>query len=88
MKTVLIFLATIVLVGCGSKPKPDEIVPMDKLPPVVREAAEKALPDVKFQHAVKIQVDGKTAYEVRGKSQKGKIREAEVSETGELLETE
>jgi hypothetical protein len=88
MKRIFIVLATIAFAGCGSKPKPDEIVSMDKLPAVVREAAEKALPDVKFQHAVKIQVDGKTAYEVRGKSQKGKIREAEVSETGELLETE
>ncbi len=88
MKRFYCILMTIALAGCGSKPKPDEIVPMDKLPVVVREAAEKALPDVKFQHAVKIQVDGKTAYEVRGKSPKGKIREAEVSETGELLETE
>jgi hypothetical protein len=35
-----------------------------------------------------MKIDGKDAFEVRGKDKKGKVREVEVSATGEVLGVE
>jgi hypothetical protein len=75
--------------GCGSKPpESDELVPLEQVPANVMEAARRALPGFKFDTAYKMKVDGKDAFEVRGKDIRGKVREVEVSTTGDVLAVE
>ena len=74
--------------GCESRPTPDQIVPMDQVPANLIEIAQKELPGITFDTAYKLKVDGKDAYELRGKNKQGKIREVELSSTGEVLEVE
>jgi hypothetical protein len=54
----------------------------------VLETARKTLPGLKFDTAYKMKVQGKDAYELRGKDKRGKSREVEVSPSGEVLEIE
>jgi uncharacterized membrane protein YkoI len=61
---------------------------MEQVPPKVMEAARKELPGYTFDTAYKMKIDGKDAYEVRGKDKRGKVREVEVSATGEVLGVE
>ena len=75
----------IVATGCESEPKSDAIVPIEQVPANVMESARKQLPGYTFDTAFKMKIDGKDAYEVRGKDKKGKGREVEVSATGEVL---
>ena len=76
-------------VGCASNPpESDPIVPLDHVPPKVMEVARKTLPGFTFDTVYKMKVDGKDAYEVRGKNKRGKVREVEVSATGEVLAIE
>jgi hypothetical protein len=75
--------------GCSSNPPPsDEIVPIDQVPSSVMEVARKQLPGYTLDTAYKMKIDGKDAYEVRGKDKRGKVREVEVSATGEVLAIE
>ena len=76
------------VVGCENEPKSDDIVQIEQVPPNVMEAARKQLPGYKLDTAYKMKIDGKDAYEVRGKDKKGKVREVEVSATGEVLAIE
>ena len=87
-KTFLGVLLSVVVAGCESEPKSDDIVPIEQVPPNVMEAARKQLPGYKLDTAYKMKIDGKDAYEVRGKDKKGKVREVEVSATGEVLAIE
>ncbi len=81
---MLIFTA-----GCaGSPPKSDPVIPIDEVPPIVMETAKKTLPGYTFDTVYKMKVNGKDAYEVRGKDNRGKVREVEVSADGEVLEIE
>jgi len=76
-------------VGCASSPpQSDDIVPIDQVPANVMEVARKQLPGYTFDTAYKMKIDGKDAYEVRGKDRRGKVREVEVSATGEVLAIE
>jgi uncharacterized membrane protein YkoI len=52
------------------------------------EVARKELPGYTFDTAYKMKIDGKDAYEVRGKDKRGKVREVEVSAAGEVLAIE
>jgi hypothetical protein len=52
------------------------------------EVARKQLPGLTFDTAYKIKVQGKDSDEVRGKDKRGKIREVEVSATGEVIAIE
>jgi hypothetical protein len=52
------------------------------------ETARKTLPGYTFDTVYKMKVNGKDAYEVRGKDKRGKVREVEVSADGEVLEIE
>src|SRR5262249_50007706 len=76
------------VLGCESQPKSDEIIPIDQVPAHVIEVARKQLPGYTFDTAYKMKIDGKDAYEVRGKDKRGKVREVEVSATGEVLAIE
>ena len=68
-----------------------EVVKMDEVPELVRDAAKKAVPGVEFNEAWK-NVDRERklhSYEIRGKNTtNGKIREVRVSITGKILEME
>ncbi|WP_422932125.1 hypothetical protein [Singulisphaera sp. PoT] len=52
------------------------------------EIARKELPGYTFDTAYKMKVDGKDAYEIKGKDMRGKVREVEVSVDGKVLEVE
>ena len=84
-------LMTILLLavwGCGEQVERLAPVPLDQLPPGSMDAATQALPDVKFDRARKAKFNGLDAYEIIGKDKRGKIREVEVSTSGQLLEIE
>jgi uncharacterized membrane protein YkoI len=74
--------------GCASEPESDEIVPLDQVPPNVMKIARDQLPGYTFDTVYKMKIDGKDAYEVRGKDKRGKVREVEVSASGEVLAVE
>ncbi len=81
-------LLSLIALGCGGRPQSDQLVPIETVPPVAMEAARKELPGIKFDTVYKMKVDGKDAFEIRGKDSRGKVREVEVSTTGEILEIE
>jgi hypothetical protein len=74
--------------GCGEEIVRMEAVPFDQLPPGSMEAATKALPEVKFDQVRKAKFNGQDAFEIRGKDRRGKIREVEVSTSGQIIEIE
>ena len=81
-------LSLVLLSGCESRPTADQIVPLAQVPANLVEIARKELPGITFDVAYKLKVDGKDAYELRGKNKQGKTREVELSATGEVLEIE
>ena len=88
-KTFLgMLILMIVVAGCTSEPKSDDIVPIEQVPANVMEVARKQLPGYTFDTVYKMKIDGKDAYEVRGKDKRGKVREVEVSATGEVIAIE
>jgi hypothetical protein len=75
--------------GCGgTPPKSDPLVPIENVPPKVMEVARKQLPGFTFDTVYQMKIDGKEAYEVRGKDRRGKVREVEVSADGEVIAVE
>jgi hypothetical protein len=91
MKTTASLGAAIMLAACGcggGEAEPAQSVPIDQVPPKLMQIAREKLPGITFDRAYKIDVKGKDAYEIRGKDSRGKIREVEVSTTGEILEVE
>jgi hypothetical protein len=87
-RTVLALLLTVAAAGCEKEPTSDQIIPIESVPPNVMEVARKQLPGFTFDTAYKVKIEGKDAYEVRGKDKRGKIREVEVSATGEVIAIE
>jgi hypothetical protein len=86
--TALLALLLLMAWGCGDEVQRMETVPLDQLPAGSLETAAKALPDVKFDQARKAKFNGQDAFEIRGKDKRGKIREVEVSTSGQILEIE
>jgi hypothetical protein len=85
----VVLLSLVLVTGCGEeRPRADPIVPIEEVPALVVEAAGKALPGYIFDTIYKMKVDGKDAYELKGKNKQGKIREVEISATGEVLAIE
>ncbi|MFI5456091.1 MAG: hypothetical protein ACHRXM_11640 [Isosphaerales bacterium] len=87
-RSVLMTVMLAVAWGCGDSVERAEPVELDEVPAEVKAAATKALPGIKFDRAQKIKIKGQDAYEVRGKDKRGKIREVEVSATGEVVGVE
>ena len=79
---VLGLTLAIFCVGCSDKPK-GENVPLEKVPEPVMKVAKEQLPDVKFEQAWKAPNGN---YEVRGKSQNGKVRDIQVKPDGTVVE--
>jgi hypothetical protein len=75
--------------GCaGTPPKSDPVVPIEEVPLKVMDVARKRLPGFTFDTVYKMKIEGKDAYEVRGKDKRGKVREVEVSADGEVIAVE
>lgn len=81
---LLLFVA-----GCSAKQDaPNAFVPIAEIEPQLVQVAEKTIPNVKFENARKIKVNGEDVFEIRGKMPNGKIREVEVSAAGQVIEVE
>lgn len=80
----IVCITSFMFSGCGELLEKTEMVPIEKVPPAVMKTAQEKLPDVKFDTAWK----DKDAYEVRGKSADGKVRDIKVSPAGEVLEVD
>lgn len=85
MRSVVVALALLFVVGCGEKTPKGENVELDKVPEPVMKAAKEKLPDVKFEQAWKT-TDGN--YEVRGKAKNGKVRDIQVKPDGTVVEVD
>lgn len=81
-----LLLTLLLLNGCGSaKPIVDESnVALKEVPVAARKAARKALPEVKFDLAWKVG----DAYELQGKTARGKVHAVQVSPEGKVLKVE
>ncbi len=90
MRRTTILAATLLVsaIGCGESHETDEVVPIEQLPPAALKAAQDKLPGVKFDTAWKEKKDGKDAYEIRGKTKEGKVRDAKVTADGTVLEVD
>jgi len=77
--TILIFL----LVGCEEIGAID--VPLDQVPQPAMKVAKEKLPEVKFEKAWKTRSGN---FEVRGKTDKGKVRDIQVTPTGDVVEVD
>ena len=88
MRSVVMMLALtlslLLVVGCESKPK-GENVDLDKVPEPVMKVAKEKLPDVKFEQAWKTPNGN---YEVRGKGKNGKVRDIQVKPNGDVVEVD
>ena len=60
-------------------------VPLEEVPEPLVTKARETLPEVKFDHARRLSNGN---YEIRGKGQKGKVREVELKPSGEVVEIE
>jgi hypothetical protein len=84
-----VILASFAAFGCGSTPpKGDPIVPIEQVPPKVMDVARKELPGFTVDTVYKMKIEGKDAFEVRGKDKRGKVREVEVSADGAVIAIE
>lgn len=87
-------VAILLAAGCGDSDRPAGLHRRDtevaKVPEAITAAATKALPGVTFNEAWEnLNDQGELhSYELRGRTANGKIREARVSTTGEILEME
>jgi hypothetical protein len=92
MRTVRLGAVSLALgftLGCGgTRPESDPVVPIEEVPPNVMDIARKQLPGFTFDTVYKMRIEGKDAYEVRGKDRRGKVREVEISADGEVIAVE
>lgn len=77
-----------VVVGCTSAPESDEIIPIEQVPAPILDVARRELPGYTLDTVYQMKVEGKVAYEIKGKDKRGKVREVEISSTGEVLAIE
>jgi hypothetical protein len=83
-----LLVGAVVLCGCqkAAEHTPDEtVVALDQIPSAAMDAAKKKLPGVKFDTAWKTE---NGAFEICGKTRQGKIRDLQVTSTGEVLEVD
>ncbi len=73
----------LLLSGCGESHSPSANVPIDQIPEPVIKVAKEKLPNVNFEQAWKTRSGN---YEVRGKAKDGKVRDIQVSPSGEVIE--
>jgi hypothetical protein len=89
MRFWILTLSLLFCAGCGSPPPPEAPwTSVAEIPPASLAAAQKKLPQVKFDTARKISVNGVDAFEIRGKQPNGKVREVEATPDGTVTEVE
>ena len=84
MRNAFVLLLLAVLGGCARESSGAPI-PLAQVPESIMKISREKLPDVTFDRAVK-RPDG--SYEISGKDKKGKVRDVELTATGEVTEVE
>ncbi len=82
--TFVLALLLVLLAGCQGEQK-KEPVPLDQVPENVMKVGKEQLPDVTFERAMK-KPNGD--YEVIGKNKQGKVREIDITPSGQVTEVE
>jgi hypothetical protein len=77
-------LCLCMLAGCKGEDR-DQDIPLTDVPPAVMKTARDKLPDVEFTDAWKTR---KGNYEVRGKTKEGKVRDVQVTPSGQVVEVD
>ncbi len=78
-----LLIIVVVLAGCGQPTAAP--IPLEQVPASIMKISQEKLPDVKFDRAVR-RADG--SYEISGKDKKGKVRDVELTASGEVTEVE
>jgi hypothetical protein len=84
MRNILMLLVLLSAVGCGESKK-KEPVALDQVPDAVMKVAKEKLPDVKFERACR---EPNGDYELIGKDKHGKVREIDISPSGQVSQIE
>ena len=84
MRYAVMLVLLVLVVGCSSEQK-KEPVPLDQVPEKVMKVGKEKLPDVTFDRALK-KPNGD--YELIGKNKQGKVREIDITPSGEVTEIE
>jgi hypothetical protein len=80
----ILLLMLVLVIGCSGEKK-KEPVPLDQVPEKVLKVGKEKLPDVTFERAVR-KPNGE--YELIGKNKQGKVREIDITPSGEVTEIE
>jgi hypothetical protein len=72
--------------GCGARPAPTALVPLDEVSPELLKVAKKTVPQAKFDHARKLTFRGEEVLEIRGKLPNGKVREVKLTSDGKVVD--
>ncbi|MDB5352570.1 MAG: hypothetical protein JWN86_3817 [Planctomycetota bacterium] len=86
MATAVLLAAT--MIGCDKPIENPDPIALDKIPAGVMKIAKRELPGVDFEKAWTGKVEGKLAYEIRGRKADGTYREIKISESGKVIEIE
>jgi len=80
----------VALFGCGRAIEPDDPVKLADVPAPAMEAAKRKLPGITFEDAwrEKGQAGAEDAFEIRGRTENGKVRDVKVSASGKILEVD
>ena len=85
LTALCIGLSAFILTGCGEKNSVKTPMELKDVPPEIMKVAKEKLPGVKFEQAWKAPNGN---YEVRGKSQNGKVRDIQVKPDGTVVEVD
>ena len=85
MRQLSVLLLLVSLLGCGESHSKDANVPIEQVPEPVMKMAKDKLPGVNFEQAWKTRNGN---YEVRGKAKDGKVRDIQVTPSGEVIEVD
>ena len=85
MRSIIVMLALLFVVGCGERTPKGENVELDKVPEPVMKSAKEKLPGVTFEQAWKTPNGN---FEVRGKAKNGKVRDIQVKPDGTVVEVD
>jgi hypothetical protein len=85
---VLVATGLVVACGCGETIPPDEVVPLEQVPPAILKKAQETLPGFKVTGVWRKIEAGHDVYEIRGKNRQGQTREVEITPAGEVVTVE
>ena len=75
-------LAILLIAGCSERPKGENVL-LEQVPESVMKVAKEKLPGVRFEQAWKTPNGN---FEVRGKTQNGKVRDIQLKPDGTVVE--